>query len=365
VLTVAGTVLGVALGVYLLSRTLLTVGLVVACALIAVALDHAVKALERRGWKRGLAIAAVVLLLFGLMFGIGWLVVPEAVRQVEQLAERLPALLNELKQNQLYRMLDERFDLDRFFGGGATLPEGAVATSIQALRSVVLWTVLVVTGLFVVIFMLVFGGHLVEALLAEAVPAHRERYERLLRNIYGAVGGYIGGLAILSAVNATVNTIALALFGLPFFLPLGLLSGVGSFLPYVGAVLTGTLMGVIGVATGGIWLGVGVVAWYAVYQQLENHLLAPLVYRRTVNLNPLVALLAVIFIAEIVGVLGAILAVPVAAVGQTILKEILRFRRERLEVPPGVPVAEALEARQGEDDGPPPPHDREPPHQRH
>jgi len=356
VLVIACTVLGVALTAYLLARTLVVIGLVAACALVAVALDHVVRRLQLHGLRsRGLAIGVVLVVLVALLAGIGWLIVPEAVRQVEQLIERAPELLEELKANSFYRSLDARFDLERYLQGEFALSAGAVETSIEALRRVAVMGVLLFTGLFLVVFMLAFGGPLVEALLAEAVPSHRVRYERFLRNVYGAVGGYIGGLAILSVVNATVNTVALAVAGLPFFLPLGLLSGLGSFVPYVGAGLVGALMGVIGLASGGLWLGLGVVAWYVVYQQVENHLLAPLIYRRTVDLNPLVALLAVVFLAELTGLVGAIIAVPLAAVGQILLKELIRFRRERLEVPQDVTVAEALEGR--EEDG----EDREPP----
>ena len=360
VLTVSITVLAVALGAYLLARTLVVIGLLAACALVAIALDHVVRELERHGWRRrGLAITTVLLIFFAALGGIGWLVLPEAVRQVEQLVERAPELIRQLQESRIYRSMNTRFDLEQFLEGQLSVSAGAVETSIAALRRVFVGAVLLLTGLFLVIFMLAFGRQLIEALLAEAVPAHRVRYERFLRNVYGAVGGYIGGLAILSVVNATVNTVALALVGLPFFLPLGLLSGLGSFVPYVGAVLVGALMGIIGFASGGLWLGVGVVAWYVVYQQLENHLLAPLIYKRTVDLNPLVALVAVVFLAELTGLIGAIIAVPVAAVAQILLKELIRFRRERLDVPPDVPVAEALESRDGnghDDRHPPPPH---------
>ncbi len=357
VLTVTFTVLGIALGVYVLSRTLVSLGIVVAAALASVALDHGVNALQKRGFRRGWAILAVLFALVGLLVGLGWLVVPEAARQLEQLVQRLPELFEDLRGSRLFRELDERFGLGRVLEGRAgappQIPEGAVETSVRALRMLVGGTIVALTLAFTVIFMLTFGGGLVRRLHEEAVPSHRERYERFLTHVYEAVGGYIAGLSILAVAHATVNTVVLAIFGLPFFLPLGLLSGLGSFIPFVGAIIVGTFMGIIGLASGGPWLGLGVIAWYTFYQQVENHLFAPLVDQRTVQLNPLVALLAVIFVAEAAGIVGAILAVPVAAVGQILLQEILRFRRERLDVPPDVPVSEALEER--EPDGPQPP----------
>lgn len=347
VLTVAFTVLGIVFGVYVLSRTLVSLGVVVAAALIAVAIDHGVKALERHGWKRSWAIAALLLALVGLLVGIGWLVVPEAVSQVQQLVAKLPDLVDNLRGSPFFRALDTRFGIGRMLEGRAapTLPEGAVETSVRAVRFLLGGSIVVLTLGFSVIFMLVFGGGLVRRLLEEAVPSHRERYERFVHRVYEAVGGYIAGLSILALAHASVNTVALGIFGLPFFLPLGLASGLFSFVPFVGAILVGTFMGVIGLATGGIWLGLGVVAWYILYQQIENHLFAPLVYKRTVQLNPLVALLAVVFVGEAAGIVGAVFAVPLAAVGKILLQEILRFRRERLDVPPDMPVSEALEER--------------------
>ena len=356
VLTVSFTVLGIVFGVYILSRTLVSVGIVVAGALVSVALDHGVRHLQNHGWKRSWAIATVLLTVTGLLVGLGWLVVPEAAHQVQDLVARLPDLLEQLRGSPAFRALDQRFNIGRILEGRAamssTLPQTAVETSVRALRLVLGGSIVLLTLIFTIIFMLVFGGELVRRLLEEAVPSHRERYERLVRRVYEAVGGYIAGLAILALAHATVNTTALAIFGLPFFLPLGLASGLGSFIPFVGAVIVGAFMGIIGLASGGIWLGLGVIAWYTLYQQLENHLLAPLVYKRTVRLSPLVALLAVIFVGEAAGIVGAILAVPLAAVGRIVVQELLRFRRERLEVPPGVPVSEALEERPP--DSPPP-----------
>ncbi|WP_373047776.1 AI-2E family transporter [Vulgatibacter sp.] len=360
VLTVTFTVLGIAIGVFLLAKTLLALGTVVASALVAVAIDHGVQFLQSHGWRRAWAILAVLTLLALLAVGAGWLVIPEAVNQVSQLVERLPTFIEQLRESSLYATLQDRFGVDNVLGGEVQLPEETLATSVTALRHVVTWVVVVATLLFTVIFMLAFGGKLVKGLLAEATPGNRERYERFLDEVYRSVGGYLAGLAILAAINAVVNSLALALFGLPYFLPLGIVSGFGSFIPFVGAITAGALMGVVGLASGGLWIGLGVVAWYVVYQQIENNVFGPLIYRRTIQINPLVALLAVVFAAELLGIVGAILAVPAAAVAQIVVQEVVRLRRERMQLPPDVPVAESLgdaetqaEARGDREDGAP------------
>jgi predicted PurR-regulated permease PerM len=218
-----------------------------------------------------------------------------------------------------------------------------------------------VTLLFAVLFMLLFGGRLVDALLAEAVPATRIRYERVLAKTYTSIGGYLGGLVFIALVNAVLNGVVLAALGLPFFVPLAILSGIGSFVPYVGAIAAGGLIALVGLASGGPWMGLAVIGWYLLYQQvLENHILIPLVYRRTIQLNPLVTLLAVVFLGDAAGIVGAILAVPLTAIAQIVVRELILLRRERLRVPATGEVTDAIEH------GPvPPPRPPEELHPRH
>jgi predicted PurR-regulated permease PerM len=131
----------------------------------------------------------------------------------------------------------------------------------------------------------------------------------------------------------------------PFFLPLGLTSGSSSMIPYAGPAAAGTIISLIAGATGGFWQGVGCAIYFVVYGQIEGNILAPLIFRRTVHVNPLVVTLSILFLGELAGVFGAVLAVPVAATTQIVLREILRARRERLQLPPSpfdrpsIPVA--------------------------
>lgn len=351
VLTVSLTVAAVALVAWLLSHALVSIGVFIGAALVAVALDHPIQLLQRRGVPRGLAIALVILALVAVITGIAFLLVPVAVEQIRELVDKAPELLAQLRETRLWKMFASRLGLEalvsgRAPSGGAGPPPfaaGAVSGGISAIRSIFGGAVLLFTGTFGIVMMLVFGKELIRALLAETLPPQRERYERVLGKIYGSVGGYISGLAIIAAVNAAATTAFLGIVGVPFFVPLGILSGLGSFVPFVGAILVGGLMTLLGLLTGGPLLAVGVLGYYLVYQQVENHLLAPLVYKRTIRVNPLATLFAVVIFGELAGIAGAILAVPALAICQILLREILLVRRERLNVPATGPVAEAIE----------------------
>jgi predicted PurR-regulated permease PerM len=180
--------------------------------------------------------------------------------------------------------------------------------------------------------MLIFGGRLINAALAEARAERRETYEDVLRKIYRSIGGYLGGLLLICMLNATLTTTFLAIDRVPFFLPLGILAGCSSLVPYAGPIVAGTGISLIALFTEGIWHGVASGVYFIVYGILEGNVLSPLIFRRTVHVNPLVVTLSILFLGEIAGIMGAIIAVPVVATLQIVLRELLRIRRERLNL---------------------------------
>jgi predicted PurR-regulated permease PerM len=177
--------------------------------------------------------------------------------------------------------------------------------------------------------MLLFGGDLIAAMLAEASPPNRRRYERIVEKIYGSVGGYVGGVIGICSINATLTTTFLAITGMPFFLPLGILSGVSSAIPYAGPLVSGTSITVLALITGGPLKALATGVYFILYGQLEGSVLSPLIFRRTVHINPLVTTLAILFMAEFMGLPGAIIAVPAAATAQILLRELLSLRKEQ------------------------------------
>ncbi len=340
--TVAFTVLAIALAAWVFVRAPLAIGITVASLLIAVALDRPVQALERRGLPRWLGITLVMLAVVGAIAGIVLVLVPPAVAQIRQLAENAPALLTKLRETAPVRFLERHVPLDQLLADERSrFPSVArqlVDPVLGIVGAILTGVAELVTVLFVVLFMLASGRQLVWSALAQAKPESRARYASLLTQIYRSLGGYIGGMLLLVVTNALFAGIFLAVIGVPYFLPLAVMSGIGSVIPYVGAFLVGTVLSVVAWVNNGIWMGVFTVGYFIAYQQFENNVVSPLVYRRTVDLNPLVILIAALFMTELGGIPGALVAVPLAASAQIVLREILRARQERLnlpEVPPG------------------------------
>ncbi|HYO51518.1 AI-2E family transporter [Archangium sp.] len=349
VLTICATVVGMLAAIYLVIHGIVTLTLTVTAILLAVAFNHGVDRLETWGLKRPLAITVVMGVLLGALVGVSFLIIPATVAQVRELVERLPELNERMHQTRVFQWLDARVGLEQRLGtlgrGDSGLLQRAVDPALRMLGGVVAGVGAFVTVLFLVVFMLAYGGRVVRGLLAESLPVHRQRYERVLGKVYRSVGGYLSGLALIGVVNATCATLFLAILGVPYFLPLGILSGLGSLIPLLGATLAGIVLSLVALASGGLWDFVAVAAYATLYQQFENHVLAPVIYKRTVELNPLVTLLGIILFAELAGVLGTFLAVPIVGTWQIVIRELLLLRRERLGLPLKGDVAEQLEKR--------------------
>jgi predicted PurR-regulated permease PerM len=337
--TVGFAALGVVVLAVLVVKTRVALTLTGIAALLALALEHGVARLERAGLRRGLAIAVVLTGLLALVTSLGLLVIPEAITQGEALLAQLPTLMEQVRSLRLFRLLSNHFELLANLGQRAEETAPVTATRapgilsmpplLRAIGGAVSLAGAALTVFFLVLFMLVFGGELLKRLLAQISEQHRERYARVMRKVYHATGGYLSGLTLICTVNATLTTTVLALLGLPFFLPLGIASGFSSMVPYAGPVVAGGFITLLTWVTGGWWQATVVLIYFIIYGQLEGNVLAPLVFRRTVHVNPLLTLMAVLFCAELAGIVGAVVAVPVVATVQIIVRELLQLRQER------------------------------------
>jgi predicted PurR-regulated permease PerM len=337
VLTVSFGVLLVVAIVYAVTHAMLAVTLIGTAVMLAVALDHAVVMLQNRGVHRSLAIAIISISLLGLVVALGFTLIPPGIEQGRQLIHDAPSFLRQASGSSLFRRLDGRFHLAaRVTLAEQQLPEmleGAATPILSALGGLVSALAAAVTVAVLVIFMLIFGGRLIRAVLAEARPEHLATYQGVLAKIYQSIGGYLGGLALICSVNATLTTTFLAIDSVPFFLPLGIISGMSSMVPYAGPAVVGTGIALIALLTQGLWHGIAAGIYFIAYGQIEGNLLSPLIFKRTVHVNPLVTTLSILLLGEIAGVVGAVVAVPVVATLQIVLREILRMRREQLHIP--------------------------------
>lgn len=341
VLVVGLTTLALALVALVFARASLSWLLILISAYLAAALNHPVEWLQKR-MRRGLAITVVMIAWLLLAVGVIFLFIPPLLAQAQDLVQEAPGYLSQLRHSRLWLDLEQRFHLDQKLKGmGGSAPQqltGVVTPVLSALTGAVKVVAGVISIYFLVLFMLTSGGALVQGWLKETSPARRGDYARITGRIYHAIGGYVLGLLIIMGINAALTSVFLGVIGVPFYLPLGVLSGLGSLLPMVGAFIAGALITVVALATGGIWAGVAAVGYYLLYQLIENHVLSPVIYRRTININPLILLAGLLVFAELGGLLAAVLSVPVIATGQIILQALLQARRERLGMPPPAAV---------------------------
>lgn len=331
---VAGLVLlGIVVGAMVFLRASMAWLLILISAYLAAALNHPVEWLERR-MKRAIAITLVMAGWIALAAGVLFLLIPPLVDQVQSLVQDAPTYLGELQRSSFYQELQRRFHLGTRLQGLAGSATGAVQPVLTAVKDLIKIAVGVISIYFLVLFMLTSGGSLVRGWIQETSPGRRDWYARVTGRVYHAIGGYVLGLLIIMAINAALTSVFLGVIGVPFFLALGVLSGIGSLVPMVGAFVAGALITGVALATGGLWHGVLAIGYYLAYQLLENHVLSPVIYRRTIHINPLILLAGLLVFAELGGLLAAILSVPVIATGQIILQEVLRARREQLGLPP-------------------------------
>ena len=331
VFTVCFGVLAVTALVFFLLRTQVSVTLSLGAGMLAVAMNHAVEALTRRGLPRKIAVPAVVVSLLALTAGLSVMLIPPVASQAKALFAAAPTLWQKLQQTRLFLALDARFDLTEQLRQAMPAAAGAVAPVLTAIGGMLSAMAGLVTLLLLAIFMLLFGRDLVLAMLAEASPPNRRRYERVVEKVYGSVGGYVGGVIGICSINATLTTVFLAITGMPFFLPLGIMSGASSAIPYAGPLVAGSSITLLALITGGPLKAVATGIYFIVYGQLEGSLFSPLIFRHTVHVNPLITTLAILFMAEFMGLPGAIIAVPAAATAQIVIREILSLRKEQDE----------------------------------
>jgi predicted PurR-regulated permease PerM len=225
-------------------------------------------------------------------------------------------------------------------GGG--LLGGGAGTLLSVTKGILTGVVATVTIFFMTFFMLLEGPAWMERFYALVPSDQRDRWRGVARDIYRTVGGYVTGNLLISVIAGTSATIVLLILGVPFAVALGLLVAILDLIPLAGATLAAIVVSLVGL-THSLTAGIVLAVFFTVYQQLENHLLQPLVYGRTVQLSPLAVLIAVLIGAEVAGVLGALAAIPVAGTLQILLVDWQRERQRRRR-------SAVLEP----DDGPPP-----------
>ena len=306
---------------------------VLVAAFLAMALNPAVGALERRGVGRGRSAAIVFVVAFAALGLLGLLVIPPLVTATTDFVEALPDHLRDLDAERgPLAFLEERFHLgeqlvDIYERGGIAGLLGLESPGASTARAAADTALGLIAVPFLTFFMLLDGRRWVEGVLDVMSPSARPRWERVFDGINRTVGGYVTGNLLISLVAGTVAAVTLMAAGVPYALPLAVLVAILDLVPLVGATIALVVCSVAALSEG-VLQAVIVVVVLLVYQQIENHVLLPVVYGRTVDLSPLAVLVAILIGAEIAGVLGALAAIPVAGSISVVASELVRWRRE-------------------------------------
>jgi predicted PurR-regulated permease PerM len=308
---------------------------------LALALNPAVEFFERHGLGRGLASAVVFLLALGTFAGLASLLIPPLVEQVTDFIDAVPGFIDDITAGrgplgflqEDYQIVDKVEDALQTRGAGEVL--GITAAGIAIAQGVITGVIGAVAIAFITFFMLLEGPRLVERFLGFLPEGVRPRWERVGRDIYRTVGGYVTGNLLISLIAGVASAIVLFALGSDYAVALAVLVAVLDLVPLAGATLAAIIVSTVAFIELGWVRGVIVIVFFVVYQQLENHVLQPVIYGRTVQLSPLIVLVAVLIGAELVGILGALAAIPVAGIVQSIARELLRYRREALVAPAG------------------------------
>jgi len=325
--------IGVIIFAYLLLRLMVYANPVVPPLLLAVAvvylLNPLVSALERRGVARVAGASIVYVLFLCIMALVVSLLAPVVTRQVETVIDHFPDYLadGQARMRQLAARFgqepDFRLDADQvrnWLSAGEN--RQAVTRYLTGLRSVtsslLSGLIIFVLGPVMAFYLLVDLPRLNRGAMALVPPGRREEIRGLMERIGQAVGGFFRGQLLVALFVGVASSIGLWAIGLPFWLLVGMVAGVFNLVPLVGPFIGGALAVVIALVGGqplkALWAALVLLA----VQQVDNHLISPNVMGRTVQLHPVVVMLALLVGASFAGLFGMLVIVPLVAVAKIV-----------------------------------------------
>ena len=306
--------------------------LIVVSLFLAVGLNPLVEALMRRGLSRTVAIAVVFLVVITGFTGFAFAIVPPVAEQTNAFATNIPNYLDDLRENPSIKRFDEDYGLisqakryvsngdlgQRLFGG--ILGVGRIVLSA------------VFSALSVLILTLYFLASLpsMKRQAYRLVPSSRRtRVQLLTDEVLVRIGSYVSGAFTVAFVAAITSFIFLSIVGLPYAVALAVFVGLLDLVPLVGATIAATVITLLGfLESPGV--GIACLAFYVAYQQLENYVIYPRVMRAAVDVPAAVTVVAVLLGGALLGVVGALLAIPIAAAVLLVVRQVAIPRMDRI-----------------------------------
>lgn len=295
---------------------------------LAIALEPAVFFLVKRGWRRGAATGVVFLVAFLLVGLFVWSLAPLFIRQIEQLINAIPGLVE-----SVVMFLQDTFGLDladvnaqqigRDILEGVQNVGGAVAGGVVGLASTVFGFLIFATTVALFTFYMVAELPQLQRTVLSFMPEEQQKNAvRVWAVAVEKMGGYVYSRLILAVVSGVITYLFLTMLDVPFGISLGVWVGILSqFVPVVGTYLASILPAIVALTFQDVTTAIWVVVFFVAYQQVENYLIAPRITKRTMEIHPAVSVGAIIVGGTLLGGIGVILALPVAGIIQALIGE--------------------------------------------
>ena len=303
--------------------------------ILAIALQPAVGWLVRHRWNRILAALVVSLatmaVLAAAIVAIAWPV----VLQSDDFIRALPNLVDSLfgKGGGLNFLEVKLHVIERLQsvtpGQVANVVLGNQQTIVSAVTKAAFIVAATITILTIMVMLLIEGPRGWSAILDSLVGDERHWIARIGDNFLRATGGYVRGNLAISLVAGLSSYIVLKILGVPYAETLAVLVAILDIVPLVGATIGAVIVCIVGFATGGAVDGIVLVVFFVAYQQFENNVLQNVVYAKTLTLSPLVVFIAALIGATLAGIVGVLLAIPLASAGWTLARDLIALRQAR------------------------------------
>jgi predicted PurR-regulated permease PerM len=291
---------------------------------LAVSLDPAVRWLEGHGMRRGVAVGLIFGVFVAILAAFLLSIIPPLANQAGALVHNVPDYLTGLqRRSSQFRELDQRYDLSTRLEGVANqlparLTGGVLGLTSQVFGALIYFLTVVV---FTVYFLLDLP-RLRRGVVRVFTVDRRDRYGAVVEIMVTKVGDYMIGRLLIAFIGGLVAFIGLELFHIPYPLPLAILIGLLDLIPLIGHPIGALVAVLVAAATQGLWpTTVLLAAFFVVYQQAENYLIAPRILRHSVDISAVAVLLAALVGATVLGIVGALVAIPVAAAIKVVLAQ--------------------------------------------
>lgn len=321
-------------GLYFVYLIREVIGIVLISIFFALAIAPPVGRLEGLGVPRWLAILLVYLGIGAAIVGVGLLIVPPLVEGIDDLSGDIPSYIEDLRENETFREYDDRYDITSSIEEQASELPSRLGDAAGTLRDVTVGVFSSLVQLFSILvitfFLLIEGKRILDFVYRQLGAERENRIRTVADDISSAISGYVFGAFLIAILAGIVTYVTLVILGVPFALPLAIVNGFFALIPLVGATIGGVLVGIVVALTS---FPVGLIVWVAVvflYQQIENNLIVPHVYGQAVQIHPLAVIVAILIGAALLGILGALIAIPAAAALQALVRDYWEYSDRNL-----------------------------------